>query len=180
MTFVFHGCGCVSSTKQKDCLCYSSSFQYWKRRTNLTVWDKISLWPLSSDRSTVAVGTFITNLLLCCHWGVGGGRNITKGITKQTKHLLQVHIVARCAAATEYCLLFLCFFPLWGKDKELSIMDSCPWPEDSIMAQHNMFPVYIQQQTKAMPENQFPPTFMNKNLIHLRPCTFTKADKRWV
>ena len=52
------------------------------------------------------------------------------------------------------------------------------WPEDSIMAPHNMFTVYTQQHTKAMPRNQFPLTFMNKNLIHLPLCAFIKEDKR--
>lgn len=38
------------------------------------------------DRSTGALGTFVTKLIaLLPPWGRKGGRNITKGITKQTK-----------------------------------------------------------------------------------------------
>lgn len=41
-----------------------------------------------------------------------------------------------------------------------------------------MLSVYIERHTKAVPRNQFPVTFMNKNLIHLPLRTFIKADKR--
>lgn len=39
--------------------------------------------------------------------------------------------------------------------------------DDPFMGQHNMSTVYIKQHTKATPRNQFPVTFMNKNLIRL-------------
>ena len=38
-----------------------------------------------------------------------------------------------------------------------------------------MLTVYIQQHTKAMPGNQFPLTFLNKNLIYLPLRTFIKG-----
>lgn len=51
-------------------------------------WSEIRSLSLATvfDRSTAAVGSFITKLIaLLPLGGEGGGRNITKGITKQTK-----------------------------------------------------------------------------------------------
>lgn len=45
------------------------------------------------------------------------------------------------------------------------------------LRRHSLLPVYIKQHTEATPARQFPVTFMNRNLIHLSLCTFTKADE---
>ena len=63
-----------------------------------------------------------------------------------------------------------------SKDKKLSIMASAFDLKIPLWSEHNMFTVYTEEHTKAMPRNQFPLTFMNKNLIHLPLCTFIKAD----
>lgn len=62
---VFNGCGCVSSTKQKGCLCYSSSLQYWKTWANLLEWDKICLWSPSSAGQQQQWGHLIYHHTYC-------------------------------------------------------------------------------------------------------------------
>lgn len=156
----------------RRCLCSRGSLKYWTTRPDRD----IALQPPFSDRSTVAVGTFVTKLIaFAATRGRKGRWDTTKSLHRANYALpRQVRRVKRCTATTQYCLLFLGLFPLWSEDKERSIT-ACLQPAGSFMGRHNTVSVYIKQHTKALPRNQFPVTFMNKNLIHLPLNTFIKS-----
>lgn len=93
---------------------------------NMTRQRDIALRPPFSNRSTVAVGTFVTKLIAFAATRGRKGRWDTTERHHRTNWALprQVQRVKRCTATTQYCLLFLGLFPLRSEDKELSITAS--------------------------------------------------------
>lgn len=122
------------------------------------------------DRSTAAVGTFVTKLIaFAATRGGRGGEVPLKGITEQTKlSSRQVQRVKRCTATTQYCFLFLGLFPLWSEDKEPSITASVC---------NLRIPLWANTIRSAFTLNSPQKLCQGTNLLHLPLNTFIKGDK---
>ena len=101
-----------SSTKQKGSSSSSSSLQCWRKRANLTEGDRISLWPPPSTGQQQQRGHLSPNLLLCCHRRGGRREKYHKRHHKTNRAILvKSNEWKRCAATTQYCLLFRGLLP---------------------------------------------------------------------